>query len=374
MTDTVKTAPPDPVGSTKRSPWWSLAATLALVGGALFAFDWFSAGSEVARRGVFSQRPPVYGRFEPSFSRWGAIALALAAVIGAASFVFARRDRMRPLLLLPVAVAMLISFAAAVAFVNGEKIALVDPLYRTKLVDYQVDVKTVQTLGVRPFVERFPEIAHTLQSVHSRDHPPGPIVLLSVLRSLSPGRLVPRAIALAFLSSLMLVAAWMMAKRLGGDRAALLAVLLLVVAPGVVLFTFTSLDAVFGALLSGSAALLVWGFAADGRLRYAVLGGAALALSSFFTYGFLWIIVFAGIYALLTRGIRGCMKPLAAAGAGFVGGVLLLRVGLGYDLVAAYRASYELVPQLSKRSAVYWFFGDPAVWLTFAGLPIAALS
>ncbi|MFY9587328.1 MAG: hypothetical protein WAT66_07735, partial [Actinomycetota bacterium] len=25
-------------------------------------------------------------------------------------------------------------------------------------------------------------------------------------------------------------------------------------------------------------------------------------------------------------------------------------------------------------SAVYWFFGDPAVWLTFAGLPIAALS
>jgi methylthioxylose transferase len=370
MTEAGETPQSDSARPDARRAWWSLAATLVVVGAALFVFDLFSAGSSVARRGVASHRPPIYGRFEPSFTRWGAIALVLAAVIGIGTFFATRRDRVKPAILLPVALATLISFAAAVAAVNGEKQALVEPLERT--FDYQVDVKIVRALGVRTFVERFPDIAPTLESVHSRDHPPGPIVLLSFLQTLSSRRVVPRAVVLAFLSSLMLVAAWLIARRVAGERAAMYAVLLLAVAPGIVIFTFLSLDAVFGAMLAGSAALLVWGIAPERRLWFAFLGGAGLAVTSFMTYGFLWILAFAGLYALITRGIRGCIAPLAAMAGGFLFGLAVLRAGLGYDLVATYRASYELVPQLSMRSAIYWLFGDPAVWLTFAGLPLAA--
>ncbi len=375
MTDTIDETPHPSLDLSPRRAWWSLAATLTLVGAGLFAFDFFSAGSEAGRRGVgLSDKPPIYGLFRPSFTSWGVVALVLAAVIGLGALLAARGERVRLRVLLPAALAALLVFGAAVAFVNGERSALVDPVQRTKYPDYQVDVKTVRSLGVRRFVEDFPEIAHTLQSVHSRDHPPGPLVLLSFLQSLSPRHLVPRALALAVMSSLTLVGAWFLARRLAGERAALFAVLLLAAAPGIVMFTFTSLDAVFGALLVGSSALLVWGLSPNGRLPWAFLGGAALAVTSFMTYGFLWIVAFAGLYTLLTRGVIGAIRPLATAAGGFLVGLAVLRVGIGYDLVASYRAGYELVPRLSGRSAWFWFFGDPAVWLTFAGLPIAALA
>ncbi len=374
MSETQEAQITDASGVGGRRALWSLAAALAIVGGALFVFDFFSAGSEIARRGLVSHRPPVYGKFIPSFSRVGGIALALAAVSALWAFAVARRERFKPALLLTIAVASLLSFASAVAVVNGDTEAYVDSLQRVKPADYQVDVPTVRALGVRTFIRRFPEIAPTLRAIHSKDHPPGPIVLLSYLKTIFPRHLVPRAIVLALLSSLVLVPTWFIARRVAGERAALFAVLLLAAAPAPAIFAFTSLDAVYATVLASAAALLIWGLAPDGRLMVAFVGGAAAGFASFMTYAIAFILVFAVLYALFTRGIRGSIAPLAVAGLGLLVALLLLRLVLGYDVVASYRVSYSLVANENDRSYIYWIFGNPAVWLTFAGLPIAALS
>src|SRR5438067_11626992 len=109
---------PAPTRSSRA--WWTLVGTLGVVGLGLFLFDWFSASSPVARRGLISQRPPVYGKFQPSFSRLGIYALVLVGVAGVGAYLLARRPRVRTLILLPLAAGFLLNFAAAVAVVDGD--------------------------------------------------------------------------------------------------------------------------------------------------------------------------------------------------------------------------------------------------------------
>lgn len=365
---------PAVVRSPRLASGWSLGLTLLVAGLGLGLFDFFSAGSEVARRGLISQRPPVYGRFEPGFSRLGLVALAVAAFGAAGAFLVARRERVRAAWLLPAAVAFLLSFAAATAVVNGDRKAYTDPLLRTRPADYQRDVPVVRALGVRAFVREHPRILPTLTSIHSKTHPPGPVVFLSYLQSASPGRLVPRAAAIAFLGSLVLVPTWSLARRLADERGARYAVLFLAAAPAPVVFAFTSMDAVYASALAAAAALLAWGLGPGGRPWAAFGGGLALGLASILTYAVGFIVVFAVLYALASRPLRDAVRSLAAAAVGGLAALVVLRAALGFDLVASYRASYALLPDDSDRSYAYWLFGNVGVWLTYAGLPIAALS
>lgn len=365
---------PAVVRSPRLASGWSLGLTLLVAGLGLGLFDFFSAGSEVARRGLISQRPPVYGRFEPGFSRLGLVALAVAALGAAGAFLVARRERVRAAWLLPAAVAFLLSFAAATAVVNGDRKAYTDPLLRTRPADYQRDVPVVRALGVRAFVREHPRILPTLTSIHSKTHPPGPVVFLSYLQSASPGRLVPRAAAIAFLGSLVLVPTWSLARRVADERGARYAVLLLAAAPAPVVFAFTSMDAVYASALAAAAALLAWGLGPGGRPWAAFGGGLALGLASILTYAVGFVAVFAVLYTLATRPFREAIRALAAAGAGGIAALAALRVALGFDLLASYRASFAVLPDETDRSYLYWLVGNVAVWLTFAGLPIAALS
>src|SRR5207302_7486916 len=102
-------------------------------------------------------------------------------------------------------------------------------------------------------------------SVHSTTHPPGAVVFLSYLQRIWPHHLIPRALVLATLSCLILVPTYFIAKRLAGRRAAIVAVLLLAVAPAPALFTFLSMDAVYATLLAGGGAVLMWGLADKAR-------------------------------------------------------------------------------------------------------------
>ena len=356
-----------------RRAWWSFLATLGIVGLGLFLFDWFSATSTAARRGIISQRPPVYGKFQPGFSKLGVYALVLVGIAGLGAYVLARRPRPRALVAVALAAGFLMSFAAAVAVENGDTNGYVLPLQRVKTADYQVDVPLVRHYGVRGFIREHPHIAPTFKSVHSKTHPPGPVVFFSYLQKAFPKHLIPRAIVVAALGSLVVVPGWYLARKLAGERAALYAVLLLAVAPAPVIFSFTNMDAVYATILTTVAALFVWALASDGKLTVAFVAGVAAGLASIMTYAVSFILVFAVLYALMTLGLKRSIVPLGVAGAGAIAALIVLRVGLGYDLIASYRESYKLVP-VTMRSHWYWVFGNPAVWLTFAGLPMAAFG
>ncbi|MCA1834718.1 MAG: glycosyltransferase family 39 protein, partial [Actinobacteria bacterium] len=352
---------------------WTPAWTLVAGALALGAFDFISSGSRVAKRGLISQKPPVYGTFTPSFARLGVIALALAAVAGVIVFMIARRDRMRSIWVLLIATALLLSFAAAVAVVNGSTKAYTDPLERKRPADYQIDVHVVRELGVRTFIREHPTLLPQLKSVHSRTHPPGPVIVFSVLQSVFPKHLVPRAVALAFLSSLILIPTWFLTRKMYGERAASYAVLLLAVAPAPAIFGFTSMDAVFATLLATAGVLLFFGLGPDGDVRLAFVAGLVAGFMTILTYGVAFVVAAGLAHSLITRK-RRAGGVLAAAAAGGVVALIAMRLVLGYDLSASFRAGYKILADESDRSYLYWIFGNPAVWLTFAGLPIAALS
>lgn len=353
---------------------------LAVLGLALGVFDFFSAGSSVAQRRLVSQKPPIYGTFEPGFSRWGIVALILVVVGGFGAVALSRRDRLRPALFLAIGVAFLLAFAAAVAAIGGQPKDFVEPLVRAG--DYQSDVHFVHELGVRGFVENEPSLVPRLRAAHSKTHPPGPILLLWFLQGVFPDHVVPRALVLALLSALILVPTWFVAKKFAGERAAAYAVMFLAVAPAPAMFTFVSMDAVFATLIVGAAALLIYALDRDDPMRPAFVAGLAVGALTFMTYGIGWLLPGLGIYALVTRPFRLVLRWTLGAAAGVVVALLTLRLALGFDLLRAYRASYDLLqfwqdsvkPGVPTRSYTYWIFGNVGAWLTFAGLPIAALG
>lgn len=372
MSAVARVEAPPPDGDAGRTRGFSLLATLAAGAIVLGLFDFFSSRSSVAKRGILSQRPPVYGLFQPSFWRIGAVALALAAAAGAGAYLVSRSRRVRPATFLALGVAFVLAFAAAVAVVNGDAKAYTDPLERVRPADYEQDVAHARHIGLRRFVREHPRLVPAFRSVHSQTHPPGPVVFFALLQKIFPKHLVPRALVVAFLAALVLVPTWFLARGLSGGRAALFAVLLIAVAPSPVIFVFTSMDAVYATMLASIAALFVWAIRRGGWLL-PVAAGAAAAAGSFFTYAAGFVVAAMVVYGFATRPPRKAFRILAIAGASTLATLGVMRLGMGFDLLASYRASYTDVP-VTVRSYPYWVFGNPMVWLTFAGLPIAALA
>jgi len=372
QTDSVEQPPP-----RARTIWW-LISTLGVVGAGLLAFLVLSAHSAAAKKG-FPFTPPIYGRYQPSFSVWGVFAIVGALVAAAAAFFLARAKRLRTATVIAIAFGVMFSFGASLAMVNGDPNEFVSPLKRTTAYfgDYQADVHLVRQLGVRRFVEDYPTILKTpraLLAAHSHTHPPGTHVLLSVLQSWFPDRLIPRALIIAFVSCLLMIPAWFIARAVAGQRAAFVAVSLLAVAPAPGVFVFLNLDALHATLLAGSAALLVWGLTKkESHWAVMLLGGSLLGFTSFFSLQVTFIAGFAVLYAFFARTPRDAIKLLIVAGIGGLLALAILRVAFGFNFLATFNAARAVAPRL-KRVHAYWFFGDPGVWLVFAGLPVAALG
>jgi len=380
---TAAEAPPPQTGPVEQPPakprtiWW-LLTTLGVVAAGLLGFLIYSAHSTAAAKG-FPFTPPIYGSYEPSFSIWGIFAIVGALIAVGAAFFLTRGERYRAALVIPIAFAIMFSFGASLAMVNGDPSEFVSPLTRTTAYfgDYQADVHLVQQLGVRRFVEDYPTILkkpHALLAAHSRTHPPGTHVLLSVLQSWFPRHLVPRALIIAFISCLVMIPTWFIARAVAGERAALVAVSLLAVAPAPGVFVFLNLDALHATLLAGSAALLTWGLTKkESHWVIMLLGGLLLGFTSFFSFQVTFVAGFAVLYAFFARPWRDAVRLLVIAGIGGLLALAILRVAVGFNFLATFNAARAVAPRL-KRVHRYWFFGDPGVWLVFAGLPIAALG
>jgi hypothetical protein len=360
-----------------RTIWW-IVSTLGVVGAGLLAFLIFSAHSKAAKKG-FPFTPPIYGRYGPSFSVWGVFAIIGALIAVGAAFFLARAKKQRAALVIPVAFAIMFSFGASLAMVNGDPNEFVSPLKRTTAYfgDYQADVHLVRQLGVRRFVEDYPKILktpHALLAAHSHTHPPGTHVFLSVLQSLFPKHLIPRALIIAFISCLVMIPTWFITRAVAGERAALVAVSLLAVAPAPGVFVFLNLDALHATLLAGSAALLTWGLTKkESHWVIMLLGGLLLGFTSFFSFQVTFVAGFALLYAFFARPWKDAVKLLVIAGIGGLLALGILKVAFGFNFLATFNAARAVAPRL-KRVHAYWLFGDPGVWLIFAGLPIAALG
>lgn len=361
-----------------RTTWRWIAGT----GAALAIFDFASPFFAYARRGFVSHRshPPIFGSLHPRAH----VGLPVALALGALGVVAARAAIRRcppAWLVVGGGCVYLFSFSAAVAFIQGRNLAL----WGVRTLLDRTDVLVARTLGVKEFVREYPLLAPHLSSIHSVTHPPGRVLAALFVRNVS-GSLGMRAAFVAAVASLVLVPAWFAARKLAGERVALFTVLLLAVAPTTVMMGWVSYEAVEAAVFTTVIALFVCGGAWDSEERAArlVLGGALLGLAAFLTYAVVFVAAFVVFLVFLRRPWRAALRVLVFAAIGGVAGLAFLRVVAGYDVFEAYRASHQALhgfmelhpktPPLGARPYLYWLFGNPAAWLTFAGLPIAALA
>jgi hypothetical protein len=340
-------------------------------------WSWSSGlGDDVRRAGLFLGAP-LYGhwtyRWSPPF---GALALAVSVGFAVAVQLGLLLRRLPTWLFLTLLVIGATAVAFCVNWVRGTPRPLVRVLCSSggprPCAFYGADLGLLQERGIRGFVEAYPDLmaAGAFTSVQNRTHPPGALVLWGLLHQL--GGTWSTASAMALLTIAAAVPAYLMGRLLAGDRAGRVAAILFVTAPATVFFSFTSMDGVYAATLSAGAALLTWALVSRRPAVWAV-AGAALGLSTFLTYaGSLLAMAAALAAAFRLRPVRLLAVSLLAAGAGGLLAIGVLRIGLGYDLLACYAAVPGL--GLQPRPAWYWAVGAPMAYLITAGVGLASLG
>ena len=350
------------------------------------AFFILSAFLPQARNVFPSQLPPLLVRWDPLL---GADLLAPALTLGLAALLYRRLLTMKvgPMLLILVALATLLSICIAAetgriktyhwsrpASVNAIVVA---PLTRSD--QYFRNVQTVQTLGPLEYARQFPALdapGRKILALHTTTHPPGAVIALWAIWRLMFKSPTATAYAETAIGMSTLVAAYFIASELGGEAAGRRAAVLFAACPGVLVYTTTSTDALFMAAVGWATVALVRAHKSKG---WALAAGTSAFLATLMTWGAL-ALGFIGLGLLLTyrpdhdrwdAGKRGLLLALAA----FLGLIGLLRIILGVDLVAAFRATshYQLVDPAFHRSYAYWVVGNIVAIFFSLGLANTAL-
>ena len=156
--------------------------------------------------------------------------------------------------------------------------------------------------GHRFFLDRFAELVPALP-VNVAGHPPGLLLTADALGLTTPARFA--ALCIASAAACAPLTYWL-ARAFVADAVARVAGLLAAVSPGLLLFGVTSADAVYAALGTAAAALLVrpgW------RARTA--GSVVLAVAAFFS----WALLAIGAFAVLVVWQRDGRRPAIALAA-----------------------------------------------------------
>ena len=221
--------------------------------------------------------------------------------------------------------------------------------------------------GVRYYVGHFASLLPYLPT-HAKGNPPGPVVAMQLLGITTAGRLAAVCIAAGALSAPL---AYLLGRELGGEHRGRLAGVLMIFSPAAVLFGVTSVDAVFAALGTATAWLLV-----SPRIGRRGLGCALVAVASFFS----WVLLAIPAWAVLVTARRRGGRAAALLAISVAASVLLLTAVLGllldYDPVAILRTLSRIYGDgaAAHRPYLFWLFGSPAAWTAMLGLPIGWLA
>jgi methylthioxylose transferase len=327
-----------------------------------------------AERAFGSNVPPLFAKVHPSIGPW----LALALAIGGLAWLAVRRLVHAPT---PVFLVTLVAGGWAFAVVlaaQAHGLADVSAPFRRPL-DYWANVPLVEAIGPRVFAERFADLVPQL-SLHARTHPPGGVLVLWAVARATGRNVTAASLLVSFVGALGVVPTYAMAREVYGRRAARAAAALFAFSPGVLLFSATSMDAVFMTVVGCALAALVRAPRSDG---WAFVGGVLAAIALCFTFGALSLaLVGLGVGLLAVRRGRGIpgqawrvarRGAMVLAGAGV--GAVAVWAASGLDLPAVFRAnlSAHLHDPSRARSYLYWLFADVPAFLVAAGLAQSAL-
>jgi methylthioxylose transferase len=301
--------------------------------------------------------PPLVMRWEPAFDAWAVVAAAACA----AAVAFARR--LPPVALGPAALVLALAINAARAGPEGWTAVFSSSF---EALNEYLPALPALAHGRGFFLDRFAELVPALP-VHVAGHPPGLIVALDATGLTTPGRMAALCIACA---ALVPPLTYVLARAVCPAHART-AGLLALASPALLLFGTTSADAVYAALGTAAAALLV---RREPRARGA--GAALLALAAFASWALLAVGVWATIFLWRRDGLRPAAAVAAACALAVVALNAVLAAAYGYDPIGALRSTEAVYRNSLASIRPYWFWvaGSPAAFALMAGLPLVALA
>jgi hypothetical protein len=231
--------------------------------------------------------------------------------------------------------------AVAVAMIDGGPRAVVGPFASRADLEYWSAAERVG--DPMAFIRSYPGVLGTLP-MHAQTHPPGGILFFRAVRGVfGPGPWPASVAVIGFgVVNAMIVFGWGL--RVGGPGVARRAAALFVVAPGVVLFTATSTDAVFAAPLIGAMACFDEALAGSSRrssVGWGFASGLMLGVAAFLTYS----VAVAGLFCVVAAAVGIVRRPgvVVAAGCGSLTGFAafhaVLWMATGFDPAATFQAA-----------------------------------
>jgi hypothetical protein len=315
--------------------------------------------------------PPLLAQLHPSIGPW--LPLAIIAILAAIAIL---PGAMRWPTWQFLTVAILLAWVVAVTLsAESHGLSAITAPFRRPL-EYWASVPLARSLGVRAFASHFPDLGGRL-SLHAATHGPSAVLFLWLLSGLSGGSLLGVSLWVTLVGVAGAIPAYAIAQELAGERTARLAALLFLCAPGVLIYSATSMDAVFMTVVAVALAALV---RAPRSPTWAIGAGALWALALSFTFGAFTLGLFTvGIGVIALRDRRRSAAAFVSHGAmvvvGLLLGLLLLRLVLGMNLVADFRAASRANFHDASRARpyVYWVFANIPAFLWVAGVAQTAL-
>jgi len=217
--------------------------------------------------------------------------------------------------------------------------------------------------GLGPFLDNFAALVPELP-VHAAGHPPGLLVVIDWLGITSPEGLAALTIGVGAIATPILYA---LGRQLFDERTARVAALLFVFVPTSLLYGATSADALFVTLALLAATCLL-----ARRMWVVVLGAAALALASFFSYALLAAGGWAGLVRWRRDGFQSMLRTAALCAAALIVFYGVLALTTGFNVLAAIESTNHRYHDgiANVRPYFFWVFGSPAAFLIMLG-PVA---
>lgn len=344
-------------------PGTRTAVCLTVVGLSTVAFGLIY---RAAGGGLGVSLPPFFAFWDPHVDTYALIGLPVVALAAAAALPLLRgRGRTAGFLFAIFAIALAARLGISLIRDGADgwyAIFGTDPEAGN---EYLPALPAVDSLGLRTFLDRFAELSPTLP-IHPSAHPPGILVLLDLTGIDS---------AKAFAAVVLLVGAaaapltYGLARRVELDETrSRAAAALIAFSPAALLYGVLSTDAMFATLGLIAACLLV-----GSGIGSWLLGAAAVALASFFSWALLAVAAFAAVFQFLRRGLRSALGMALAVGVVVIAAYAALYAATGFDPIGSVRAAgdaYDL-GIANARPYLFWLFGSPVAFAVALGLPTA---
>ena len=345
-----------------------------LTAGLLLGSILVSQAIPVAKDHFAGNVPPLLAQLHPSVGPW--LVIAVAAVLSMIALLPRALEWGRTAFLATVVAAGWVVSVALAAQAKG--LSAVSAPFRRPL-DYYASVPLVRALGARAFAVDFPRL-QTRLSLHARTHGPSAVLFPWLLSKMTAGSVLGVSLLVALVGLAGAIATYFLARELASERTARLAAILFACAPGVLLYSATSMDAVFMTVIAFALAALV---RFPRSTTWAVVAGMLWAVSLSFTFGAAVLALFgAGIGWMAVRapdGQRAATSAVVVRGvlvlAGLAAGGLILWRLAGIDLIADFRAASRAAAHDPSRARpyLYWVLFNLPAFLIVAGIPQTAL-